>query len=400
MLDFPNSPTLNQVFTAPSGVAWLWDGVKWIISTGTGATFVPNSGGTMTGLLVLSGDPTLPLGAADKQYVDASSAAVGLLARYGDNRIINGDMRIDQRNNGASGTAINSYSADRWIYTATQTSKLTWQRTGSTAPGFPYSMLFTSSSAYTPLTSDYFAIIQPIEADFISDFAWGTSGAQPVTLSFLVWCTLTGTFGGSLRSYAGTRSYPFTYSIPVASTWTKITITIPGDTTGTWTMSSNAGSLYVEFDLGSGASCRSPAGTWATVVSPGGIGANGCVNLVATSGAQLLITGVKLEIGSTATAFQHILLSESFAACQRYYQPISALILEGYFSSSATILSSYVYLVAMRSAPAITFSGQSYLNASGLASNNIATNACSLQITTTAVGLGYCTFNLILTSEL
>ena len=107
----------------------------------------------------------------------------------GDNRIINGDMRIDQRNNGASGTATNVYTVDRWQYAANVVGKMSWQRNSNqgSLPAFPYGLLFQSLSAYTPAASDYFQFAQPIEADMISDFAWGTPSAQPVTLSFWVY---------------------------------------------------------------------------------------------------------------------------------------------------------------------------------------------------------------------
>jgi hypothetical protein len=281
-------------------------------------TKVPLAGGTMTGLLVLAADPTVALGAVTKQYVDTRSA-------IGSNRIINGDMRINQRTNGDTGTTIGVYTIDRWIYGASQTNKGSWQRAGAGVPlvalGFGSSLLFTSSSAYTPLAADYFGFQQRIEADMVSDFCWGTANAQPVTLSFLVFSTLTGTFGGSIRNDAGTRSYPFTFNIPAASTWTPIVITIPGDTAGTWVMSGANEALRVFFDLGTGANYRAAAGAW----TAGDIrGATGGINIVATNSAQLALTGVKLEIGSVATPFNRKTTAESLLDCQRYYQRVSA----------------------------------------------------------------------------
>ena len=151
----------------------------------------------------------------------------------------------------------------------------------------------------------------------IGDFAWGTSGAQPVTLSFWARSSLTGTFTGSLTNYAGTRSYPFTFSLPAANTWTRIVITIPGDTAGTWVMSGNCGALSVTFDLGAGANFSGPAGAWA---SGNFVGATGAVSVVATNAATFYVTGVKLEIGSVATPFNRQSLAKSMADCQRYYE--------------------------------------------------------------------------------
>jgi len=235
----------------------------------------------------------------------------------GDNRIINGDMRIDQRNGGASGTATAVYTVDRWQYNSNQASKGTWQRIGPAALGFPYGLGFTSSSAYASLAADVFGFYQPIEADMVSDFQWGGGSAQPVTLSFWAFSTLAGTFGGSVFNYPlpTTRTYPFTY-ILAANAWTKISLTIPGDTAGTWVQSGNAAALGVWFDLGSGTTFRAPPNAWAA----GNYRApTGTVSIVGTNGAVLFLTGVKLEIGNVATPFNRQSLAKSLADCQRYY---------------------------------------------------------------------------------
>jgi hypothetical protein len=268
----------------------------------------------------------------------------------GDNRIINGDMRIDQRNNGASGTANNVYTADRWFYSSNVASKGTWTRTTAVSTsaiaqaGFPYYLNFVSSSAYTAATTELFAFHQRIEADMVSDFAWGTANAQPVTLSFWAVSNLTGTFGGAITLPAA-RAYPFTFSLPVASTWTKITMIIPGDTSGAWALTGNAEGVRLCFDLGTGATYRAAAGAW---VSGNFLTATGSVSVVATNGANLAITGVKLETGSVATPYNRQSLAKSTADCQRYYQ------VNGYlygFAATATAISVlWPFQVQMRAA--------------------------------------------------
>ena len=199
-----------------------------------------------------------------------------------------------------------------------QAGKLSWSSTGSaamTSNGFPACLTLTSLSAYVALAADQFAVWQAIEADMVSDFAWGTANAQPVTLSF--WFNgSAGTYSGSVQNYATTRSYPFTFNLP-ATGWSKIVLTIPGDTGGTWVMSGNGGALYLNFDLGSGANNRGAAtGAWQNAnVS----GVTGTTSVVATNGAAVQITGVKLEIGSVATPFNRQSLAKSMADCQRYY---------------------------------------------------------------------------------
>jgi hypothetical protein len=308
MIDFPASPTTGQQFTAV-GVTWTWDGTKWTAS-GLGTSYLPIAGGTLTGPLTLVSDPTAALQPATKHYVDVLPVA-------GSNRIINGDMRIDQRNGGAIGNAV-GYTVDRWVYAASLAAKGNWQRNiGVAGPsGFPYYLGFQATSAYALLVGDYFRFNQIIEADMVSDFQWGTANAQPVTLSFWVYCTLTGTFGGSIINAASNRSYPFTYSIP-AVTWTKIVLAIPGDTGGTWVMSGAAAALYVNFGLGVGATYSGAAGAWASGYF---MSATGAVSVVSTNNAWLGVTGVKLEIGSVATPYNRQSLAKSMADCQRYYQ--------------------------------------------------------------------------------
>lgn len=307
---------------------------------------------------------------ARADHVHPGSAALG------ENRIINGDMRIDQRNNGAVGSAI-GYTVDRWTYLATQTGKFLWQRAGPstaaslTQAGFPYVLAFNSSSAYAALAADYFVITQLLEADTVGDFAWGTASAQPVTLSFAVFASLTGTFGGSIRNAGGTRSYPFSYSIPTANTWTKIVITVPGDTIGTWLSGGNAAFGTVNFSLGAGATFSGPANAWAAgnFITP-----TGAVSVVATNGANFAVTGVKLEIGSVATPFNRQSLAKSLADCQRYYQLVQAC---ARFQASAASQTGTVSLnwQTMRVAPTATVA------TAGTSSNQAATFPQAFAIT-------------------
>ena len=295
-VDFPSSPNPGEQFTS-GGVTWVWDGVKWTAAgTGTGI-YLPLTGGVMVGDITLKGDPTLALHPVTKQMWDKQSGFSH------DNRIINGDMRIDQRGvaSGGGGATINTYTVDRWQYVASQAAKTTWQRISSGLAGFPYCFGFFSSSAYASAATDYFTFIQAIEADMVSDFAWGTTSAQPATLSFLASSTLTGAFSGSIKNAAGNRSYPFSFSIPVASTWTRIAVTIPGDTGGTWVMSGAASSASVNFDLGAGSTYRGPAGAWAGTTYNG---VTGAVSVVGTNGANFLVTGVKLETRLRRNAVQ------------------------------------------------------------------------------------------------
>jgi len=235
------------------------------------------------------------------------------------NRIINGAMVIDQRNAGASVTPTGGqYLVDRYVYEATQSSKVTAQQNaGAVTPpvGFIKYLGVTSSSAYSVLTGDTFLFSQRIEGFNVADLAFGTASASTVTLSFWVRSSLTGTFGGSLCNGALNRSYPFSYTISSANTWEQKTITVAGDTTGTWATDNTAG-LNIRFGLGSGATLSGTAGAWAAgnFVQP-----TSTVSVVGTNGATFYITGVQLEKGSTATSFDYRPYGTELALCQRYF---------------------------------------------------------------------------------
>jgi len=234
------------------------------------------------------------------------------------NRCINGAMVIDQRNAGASVTPTTSpttFDCDRWSFIVTQASKLTAQQSTSAPTGFNYSQLVTSSSAYSVTATDVFELKQLIEGYNVADLGWGTANAKTVTLSFQVYSSLTGTFGGALQNSAYNRSYPFSYSIPVANTWTTISITIAGDTTGTW-LTTNGVGIRVVFGLGVGTTYSGTAGSWAATEYHS---ATGATSVVGTSGATFYITGVQLEVGSSATGYEYRQYQQELALCQRYF---------------------------------------------------------------------------------
>jgi hypothetical protein len=234
------------------------------------------------------------------------------------NRIINGDMRIDQRNAGASVTpvnAANTYTLDRWTFYVNQASKLTAQQSTTAPTGFTNSLKVTSSSAYSVVSGDIFVLSQAIEGLNISDLGWGTASAKTVTLSFQVYSSLTGTFGGVLQNSAQNRTYPFTYTISSANTWTTVSVTIPGDTSGTW-LTTNGVGIYVFFGLGVGTTFSGTAGAWAGATY---FSATGATSVVGTNAATWYVTGVQLEQNTSATPFERRLYNAELDNCQRYY---------------------------------------------------------------------------------
>jgi hypothetical protein len=276
------------------------------------------------------------------------------------NRIINGAMAINQR--AFNGTAVDGgFTLDRWQTYSGAAGKFTVSQSSTAPTGFKNSLLATSSSAYTPLgATESFTINQNIEGYNFSDFEFGTANAQPVTLSFRVYSSLTGTFGGSLVNSAFSRTCPFSYSIPTANTWTTVSVTIAGDTTGTWVTDNGLG-LRVLFALGVGSSRVGTAGVWSSNIY---LSATGATNLVSTNGATFYITGVQLEKGSTATSFDYRPYGTELMLCQRYYELLSdtgtgngAFALSGYAGSGGTSTQQMMFKATKRATPSITING-------------------------------------------
>jgi hypothetical protein len=283
----------------------------------------------------------------------------------GKNRIINGAMEIDQRNAGASvstssGSAV--YTLDRWNALYSQTSKFTVQQNAgsvTSAVGFKNYLGVTSSSAYSVGATDFFSIRQLFEGFNTSDLEWGTANAKSITVSFKVYSSLTGTFGGAIQNHNGTRSYPFSYTISSANTWTDINVTIAGDTSGSWNGATNGIGLQVMFSLGAGSTYSGTAGSWSTTQY---FTSTGATSVVGTSGATFYITGVQLEVGSVATEFERRPYGTELQLCQRYYQKyISNTAYQrfttGICGSSTAVEIPFRYSVEMRTTPSGTFSG-------------------------------------------
>jgi len=263
------------------------------------------------------------------------------------NRLINGAMVFDQRNAGASVTpASSAYTLDRWQAVINVASKFSVQQSSTTATGFSKSLLATSTSAYSIGASEYCLLQQAIEGFNIADLGFGTANAKTVNLSFQVRSSLTGTFGGVIANSNFSRCYPFTYTISTANTYESKTITIAGDTSGTWDTTNGAG-ILVNFSLGSGSTVSGTADAWAGSLLTS---ATGATSVVGVSGATLFLTGVQLEEGSTATSFDYRNYGTELNMCQRYYE-LTGLGGTAIANTSTQFASMFQYKVSKRATP-------------------------------------------------
>ena len=272
------------------------------------------------------------------------------------NRIINGAMVIDQRNAGAAVTpTADAYTLDRWDAGMSQASKMTIQQSSTVPAGFSKSLSMTVASAYTPSASEWFGLYQKIEGFNSADFGFGAAGASTVTISFWVRSSIAGSYGFSLSNSAQNRSYPVLYTVNSANTWEQKTITIAGDTSGTWVGATNGIGLLCIWSLGAGSSYLQTANAWGTGL---GLGTTGQTNWISTASATFYITGVQLEAGTTASPFEYRQYGTELALCQRYYwQAIkgdSQELTVGWYWSTTQISLVMNMPVPMRTGPSIS----------------------------------------------
>ena len=356
---YGNGTSAHTVATTAQALSLI--GTVPVANGGTGSTTSTGSGS-----VVLQTSPSITTPTIDKINTSVTNTSLGAGdASLMKNRIINGAMVIDQRNAGASVTpADGAYTLDRWATIATAASKFSIQQNAGSVStlatgGFSNYLGITSLSTYSVATGDILGIQQRVEGFNSADLQWGTANAKTVTLSAWVYSSLTGTFGGSIINSAQNYSYPFTYSIPVANTWTQISVTIAGPTAGTWIGATNGTGMWVVFSLGAGSTASGTAGSWSANQY---FSATGATSVVGTSGATFYITGVQLEVGSSATGFEYRQYGQELALCQRYWSKLGGsaiydIFYTGYNAVGQNAGMTLTLPVAMRTAPTSTKTG-------------------------------------------
>jgi hypothetical protein len=351
--------TIAALTSGAGGISMTGDasGILNLNSNGTTVVAVTSTGVAVTGTLSSSGASTLT-GAI------TATAGINTPNTFGfKNRIINGGMVIDQRGSASSAVTVNSvtkaYATDRFCGTGIGSAGVFTLGQVTTAPSnFINSLKATVTTADASLAAtDLYRVMHLMEGLNCADLGWGTANAQTVTLSFWVYSNLTGTFGGSLTNSAANRSYPFAFTISVANTWEQKTVTVAGDTSGTW-LTTNGIGIAINFGLGVGSTYSGTASAWAGAEY---YSATGATNVMATLSNTFYITGVQLEKGSTATSFDVRAYSTELAMCQRYYARLQdTLALSGSLGTVSVEGASSTYGTApfsMRATPSSTFSG-------------------------------------------
>ena len=277
----------------------------------------------------------------------------------GKNLIINGAMRIDQRNSGSAVTGITTGSStfitDRFKVVNQTDGQVTAQQSTTAPDGFTNSLYTTVTTVDSSLGSTQYAqISQRIEGNNLSHLDWGTSNAKTVTISFWVRSSLTGDYGVGVYNYNGSYCYFSDVTINAADTWEKKTVTITGPTSGTW-YTDNLLGLEFHIALGTGSSYQGTADAWTT--SSFITASSNQANWIGTSGATFYLTGVQLEVGESATEFEHRPYGTELQLCQRYFfkkqsDAVDALqITSGYNGATGNSWLSYFYPVEMRALP-------------------------------------------------
>ena len=274
-------------------------------------------------------------------------------APVGRNLIINGDMAIDQRNVGASATSNGSvYTVDRFEFQMSSVTNVqTYQQVTDAPAGFNKSLKITNNSTTQATAAGVLCTPrQKIEGLNTAYLNWGTSDAQTVTVSFWVKASVTGTYPVALTNNNFSRSFVTNYTVSVANTWEYKTVTIAGDTSGTWTVDTTTG-INVLFSLDTGSTYQTTAGSW----QAGNYrGTSSDVHFLANASATWQITGVQLEANTTATPFENLQYTTQLQLCQRYlpaFSGISNWFGFGIIINTSRLFSTATYKVPTRVAP-------------------------------------------------
>ena len=322
-------------------------------------------------------DSSAGLTFSDSSNQSAAASPFGLK-----NRIINGDMVVSQRNGTSSVTAADgTFGVDRFKTAVVGSGVFTMQQSSIAPTGFSNSQLMTVTTADTSIaSSDEYSYRHFIEGFNFADMMWGTANAQTITLSFWVRSSVTGTYAVGLRNSDANRTYPATYTISAANIWERKTITVAGDTSGTWVGATNGVGVGIIFSLGAGSNFQGTANSW----NAGNLwSTSSATQWISTNGATFYITGVQLERNTTATPFEWIPYGLELQLCQRYYQSLVTGGLNLAYNTT-TLASNIGFPVTMRGTPTVALNTAMVVTLPGVANYTQSSSNISIDEATTS----------------
>lgn len=312
------------------------------------------------------------------------------------NLIINGAMQVAQRGTSFNAPADAGYTLDRISAFRNGAGVIDIEQSTVAPESFQYSLKVTVDTADTSLSgTDFGGLRYVVEGYDASRIDFGKSSAKQITLSFYARSSVTGIYSVAFRNSAASRSYAVDYTIDAVDTWERKEITITADTSGTWVTDSGKG-IDLRFCLWGGGYTTAP-NSWTNGNFTGSNNTN--TSWIATVGNTFYITGIQLEVGDTATEFEHPRsYGDELAKCQRYYYRFTHPTQTGYWIDGYTTIAGYInnfstFPVTMRASPTSSF-GTTWTLANteevGLPTIKIVeTNGWGIQIRAAATGRLY-----------
>ena len=299
-------------------------------------------------------------------HITATNGSVTTDGRTGSNLIINGAMQVAQRGTSVTGLTGTAFLLDRFKFTNNDHGTWTLSQDTDAPAGFSKSMKMLCTTADSSVgSSDYSFFLYKLEGNEVQQLASGTGDAKNVTLSFWVKSNVTGTFSAILRNEDNNRQCGGAYTVNSSGTWEYKTVTIPPDTVAGYT-DDNTTALQIEWWLGAGSTFT--GGTlptsWETSSNADRAGAN-TVDVGTVTNGYFQITGVQLEVGDTATPFEHRSYGDELARCQRYYYRRTSVgsngsyyrYVTGFHNSTSSAEGVLEMPVEMRATPSLSSSG-------------------------------------------
>ena len=284
------------------------------------------------------------------------------------NLIINGAMQVAQRGTSVTGiTGADYHTCDRWYLQVSSLGTHTVTQETLTS-GNAYNDGFTkafrvdcTTADASPASGDHIFFQQKIEAQNLQHLAYGTSGAKSLTLSFWVKSNKTGTYEIMHFVSDANRQVNSTYTINSANTWEKKVLSIPADTGGGGINNDNGEGFRSIFYLAVGSQRQSGSTptSW-QAYDVGNEAPSQTVNIGDSTANDWAITGYQLEVGDSASDFEHRSFGEELSLCQRYFQKVLNSNRIDVFRKTGTSSVQYIsYFQEMRAAPTLALTRNS-----------------------------------------